>query len=101
MNETPLLGWRQHLVAVFVTFHIVCVTLTALPRPPSVDEAVFQHHEVKAELEALPFSEKQIRFLIDLTRDYFRFTEAARRLVRPYVRLIDSDQSWHMFGGTP
>lgn len=101
MNETPPLTWRQHLVAVFVTFHIVCVLLYALPRPPAVHDAILEHPEVKAELEALPLTDPQIRFLIGLARHYTRATDVARRRVTPYLDLIDSTQSWHMFGGTP
>ena len=43
--------WRAHAVALFVTFHMVCVILYALPRPPVLSADVLEHPEVKAELD--------------------------------------------------
>jgi hypothetical protein len=94
--------WRQHLVALFVTFHIVCVLIYALPRPPAVDDAILEHPEVKAELANWPsWLAGRYRDLLAVVRGYTRVTDAARRRVTTYVELIGSTQSWHMFGGTP
>jgi hypothetical protein len=99
-------------VAVYATFHIACVTLYALPRAPAVDDAILEHPEVKAELEVslgkihdlFPWrdtAEEQLRDLLGVVRTYQTATDHGRRLVTPYLNLIASTQSWHMFGGTP
>src|SRR5436309_7821379 len=47
----PPLTWRAHAAALFVTFHLACVLLYALPRPPVLSPDVLEHPEVKAELD--------------------------------------------------
>jgi hypothetical protein len=111
-SPPPTSRWRRNAVALFVTFHITCVFLYALPRPPSVRDAILEHPEVKAELEAsvgklhelLPWrdtADEQLRDLLRIVRAYQSATDRARRLVSPYLNLVASTQSWHMFGGTP
>src|SRR5947209_17703612 len=46
----PPLTWRAHAAALFVTFHLACVILYALPRPPVLDPDILEHPEVKAEM---------------------------------------------------
>jgi hypothetical protein len=106
------LSWRRHLAALFVTFHIVCVLIYVLPRPPALDDDVLDMPEVKVELDAsvgavnrqLHLRETDddlVRDLFGLVRAYVEATNYARRYVTPYLELIDCTQSWNMFGGTP
>jgi hypothetical protein len=97
--EPPPLTWRHHAVALFVTLHVVCITLYALPRPPAVDDDILKHPEVKAEMEQWP--PWLVQTGLKVVRGYVRLTEDARRRVTPYVDAVGSTQSWHMFGGTP
>src|SRR5437773_1840850 len=110
--SAPTSPWRRNAVALFVTFHITCVALYALPRPPAVHDAILEHPEVKAELEnsigklhdLIPWRdtpEEQLRDLLAIVRTYTAVTDRARRKVEPYLNLVGSTQSWHMFGGTP
>lgn len=106
-------GLRRNAVAVFVTVHIVCVLLDGgLPNPPGLDDTTLAQPEVRAELDdvmtrvhdRLPWRatpEEQLEDLLAVARAYDRFTGEARRRVAPYLNVIDSTQSWHMFGGTP
>src|SRR5438045_1198671 len=108
-----LLALRQNAVALFATFHIVCVFVYgALPNPPGLDDATLAQPEVRAELDDAmnrvpdwlvwrPTRKQMLEDLLGVARSYERFTGRARRLVTPYLDLIDSTQSWHMFGGTP
>jgi hypothetical protein len=104
--------WRRSLVALFVTFHILCVVVYALPKPPTMDETVLEDPEVKTELltsietihNVFPWretAEEQLKDMFAFVHGYLEATDRARKLVTPYLRLIDSTQSWHMFGGTP
>src|SRR5439155_10664304 len=43
--------WRAHAAALFVTFHVACVLIYTLPRPPVLDQDILQHPEVKAEMD--------------------------------------------------
>jgi hypothetical protein len=86
---------------VFVTFHIAAVVASALPRPPTADDAILEHPEVKAEFESGGLTEQQARDLLALARQYVAATDRARDVVLPYLRLTGSAQGWHMFGGTP
>ena len=108
----PTLTWRAHAVALFVTAHLACVFLYALPRPPVLNQAVLEHPEVKTELEQsfgtlhnlLPWRESPQAMQDDVlgaVRAYTRTTDAVRRVIAPYLELAGSTQSWHMFGGTP
>jgi hypothetical protein len=90
---------RRHAAALFVTFHLVCVLVYALPRPPAANEAVLNHPEVKAELQNFP--PELVEDLLTAVRAYVRVTDAARSKASPYLELAGSTQSWHMFGGTP
>jgi hypothetical protein len=101
-------SWRDWLLTAFVTFHIVCVTLYALPRPPGGWESQLEHPEVKGELEklhdAIPWrntAREQKEDLVAVTRACVHFTNRMRRLAEPYLMAVGSDQAWHMFGGTP
>jgi hypothetical protein len=104
--------WRQHLVALFVTFHIICVSLSALPNPPGLDNATLAQPEVRAELDDAATRvhnwiawrdtpREQMDDLLVVARGYKRFADAAQARAATYLDLIDSTQSWHMFGGTP
>jgi hypothetical protein len=104
--------WRRRFVALLVTLHLACVTLYALPRPPTLDPATLEEPEVKTELltsaraihSLLPWrdtAEEQLEDLLAVARAYTTATDRARDLVTPYLRFVDSTQSWHMFGGTP
>ena len=106
------LTWRAHAAALFVTFHLVCVFLYALPRPPVLDPNILEHPEVKAELDegfgalhrVIPWRDRPEQMRDDVFRAvtaYTRFTDRLRRLVSPYLDTVGSTQSWHMFGGTP
>jgi hypothetical protein len=103
---------RRHLVALFVTFHIACVVVYALPRPPAVEGAILDDPEVRTELlttaeaihSCVPWrdtAEEQLQDLLAFARGYTTATDRARAVITPYLRLADSTQSWHMFGGTP
>src|SRR5262245_16249613 len=106
------LTWRAHAAALFVTFHLVCVFLYALPRPPVLDPNILEHPEVKAELDegfgalhrVIPWRDRPEQMRDDVFRvvtAYTRFTDRLRGLVSPYLDTAGSTQSWHMFGGTP
>lgn len=108
----PPLSWRAHAVAVFVTFHLACVIVYALPRPPAMGDDILQHPEVKAELDqgfsalhrVVPWRgtpDEMRDDILRVVRGYTRFLDRIRRTVEPYLELAGSTQSWHMFGGTP
>src|SRR5438132_1307662 len=97
--EPRPLTWCQHALALFVTLHVVCITLYALPRPPTVSDDILNHPEVKAEMEQWP--PWLVQTGLKVVRAYVSLTDAARRRVTPYVNAVGSTQSWHMFGGTP
>jgi hypothetical protein len=108
----PAPTWRAHAAAVFVTFHLACVLLYALPRPPALDDAALRHREVKAELEQsfnalhklIPWRsspQKMQEDVIRLVRGYAKVTDDIREIISPYLEAAGSTQSWHMFAGTP
>jgi hypothetical protein len=108
----PAPTWRGHAAAVFVTFHLACVLLYALPRPPALDDAALKHREVKAELEQsfnalhrlIPWRsspQEMQEDVIRLVRGYAKVTDDIRGVISPYLEAAGSTQSWHMFGGTP
>src|ERR1051326_4964312 len=91
---------RQNAVALFATFHIVCVFVYALPDPPGLDNATLNQPEVRAELDDAmsrvhdwvpwrPTPQQQLEDLLAVARTYDRFTSRARRRVTPYLNLID------------
>ncbi len=95
---------RRQAVALFVTFHIVCVVIIALPAPPSTSDAILEHPEVKAELESWRelVGDEVVKQVFQFVRAYARWTDAAKKIVTPYLELAGSaPQNWHMFGGTP
>src|SRR5438477_10901818 len=100
---------RAHVAALFVTFHVTCVLIYALPRPPVLDQDILEHPEVKAEMEqgfgalhkAIPWRDTPEQMRDDVLRGvltYTRFTSRLRALVEPYLETAGSTQSWHMFG---
>ncbi len=110
--DVPPPAWRQHTVALFVTFHLVCVFLYALPSPPVLTKEILDHPEVKAELDhsfgvlhgLVPWRDTPDAMRDDVFRAvlaYERFTGRLRARVAPYLETVGSTQSWFMFGGTP
>src|SRR6266542_2101699 len=108
----PPMTWRAHAAALFVTFHLACVILYALPRPPVLDPDILEHPEVKAEMaqgfgalhRVIPWRDTPEQMRDDVLRvvlAYTRFLDRLRTLVGPYLETAGSTQSWHMFGGTP
>jgi hypothetical protein len=113
VSPTDAPGWRAHAAALFVSFHIVCVFICALPSPPvSVDEEILKDPEVKAELDASfgtlhswvgwRDTPEEIRDdVFAVVRAYTRGLDWARAWTTPYLEATGSLQGWHMFGGTP
>src|SRR6266568_1124476 len=105
MSTSPTPAWRQHLVAVFVTGHILCVLISARPGPPggTVTNEELNHPEVKAELESsigwlhrhVPWrdtEEEMMRDLLRVVQRYNRVTGAAMDRVRPYLAIAGGEQ---------
>jgi hypothetical protein len=94
---------RRQAVALFVTFHIVCVIIIALPSPPATSDDILEHPEVKAEMQAAidVFGKDFVEQVLQFVRAYTRWTNSAKSRVNPYLEIAGSTQSWHMFGGTP
>src|SRR5262249_14439539 len=108
----PPPGWRGHAAAAFVTFHLACVILYALPRPPALDDEVLENKEVAAELDhsfsalhrVLPWraTPRQVRDdVLEFVRGHVAGTARIRGVLPPSPDTGGSTQSWHMFGGTP
>jgi hypothetical protein len=108
----PKPTWRAHAVALFVTAHLVCVTLYALPRPPALNKEILEHPEVKTELEhsfrtlhnIFPWRDTPQAMqddILNVVRAYTRATDKIRAVISPYLEAAGSTQSWHMLGGTP
>jgi hypothetical protein len=108
----PPLSWRAHAIALFVTFHIVCVFLYALPSPPGLSEQILDHPEVKAELDhsfgvlhrLVPWRDSPEAMRDDVFRVVLAYDRALGRVrgrIDPYLETVGSTLSWHMFGGTP
>jgi hypothetical protein len=111
-STPPPPGWRGHAAAAFVTFHLACVILYALPRPPALDDEVLENKEVAAELDhsfsalhrVVPWraTPRQMRDdVLGFVRGYVAVTDRIRGIILPYLDTVGSTQSWHMFGGTP
>src|SRR5262245_20250220 len=88
--------WRAHAVALFVTFHMVCVFLSALPRPPVLSADVLEHPEVKAELDqafaalhrVVPWRDTPDQMRDDVFRlvaAYTRAPDRVRAVITPYL----------------
>jgi hypothetical protein len=94
---------RRQALALFVTFHIVCVLIIAAPKPPATGPEILQHPEVKAEFKLWIdlFGQEFVESVLVFARDYTHAVSSAQRRVNPYLELAGSTQSWHMFGGTP
>ncbi len=111
-SSSPPLSWRAHLLAGWITFHLVCVTIYVLPYPPLFDEAALEHPEVAAELKVtfenlhqkIPLydsPQEMQQAALGLARGYIDTVSRGREWVEPYLRWTGSTQSWTMFGGTP
>src|SRR5438067_1178384 len=92
---------RRNAVALFVTFHIICVLICALPRPPSTDANKLEDPEVKGEMQRLGFSDEQRRVLLQLVVNYTRSMNKGEHWLKWYLVPTGTQQTWNMFGGTP
>lgn len=112
-SETPLrFGWRAHLAAAFVTWHLLAVVVYILPYPPMFDEKTLRMPDVQQELEKMftvmhrvaPIwkdpQETQAQVL-KWVRVYMDVYFKVRKPFEAYLEMVGSTQTWNMFGGTP
>ncbi len=96
-------GWWPQVRAALVAFHLVAITLSALPSPEGgLNRAAWAEPTVQAEFAAWAerFGMEQGAFedaLWDFANSYNRGYKQLLTPVRPYEELVGSEQSWKMF----
>ncbi|MEW5849890.1 MAG: hypothetical protein AB2A00_13935 [Myxococcota bacterium] len=103
---------RPHLVALFVSFHLLSTVYYVLPYPPYFDDRTLALPEVKEEMgrffgtlhKVFPVratADELQKDLLDLVRFWMRIYFAGRKVFEPYMEAAGITQTWNMFGGTP
>lgn len=103
---------RPTLVALFVTFHFVCIGIYLLPFPPRMDEKTLAMPDVRDEVNRAVRLLAQLGLVSDAqaegraqvlnaVRRYEGVHRPLRQLARLYLEPTGSVQTWNMFGGTP
>lgn len=107
-----MLRLRPQLVALFVTFHFLCIGIYLLPFPPRMDAKTLAMPDVRDEIHRVvqffqqvgllsPASGEAHAQLLGWVRRYEAVHQPMRQLARLYLEPIGSVQTWNMFGGTP
>lgn len=102
--------WLDHVVAVWITFHLVVVVLHLIPTPPRTDKVALEIPEAAQEIDNVvqtlhgtgwyDGSPEELREdLIAVVKRYKRWHTDATWFTRVYLDPIRSKQTWNMFGG--
>lgn len=103
-------SWADHLIALFVTFHLAMVVVHLIPAPPATRDAVFEIPEVAQEVDRVvdgvhgtPLydgTREELRLdLIEWVRSYATRMNDVAWVTEVYLAPIGSVQDWNMFGG--
>ncbi|MDP2304407.1 MAG: hypothetical protein Q8P18_00095 [Pseudomonadota bacterium] len=103
MSETGAAGWWPQVRAGLVALHLIAITLSALPSPEGgLNRKNWADDTVQAEFKAWAerFGMEKGEFEESLWEFANAYNDGYRKLltpVRPYEKLVGSEQSWKMF----
>jgi hypothetical protein len=104
--------WKEKLLALFVTWHLVAVIVYVLPYPPYLDDESLRRPDSIEEMHILfgslyPFfpwweTEQEMQTeVIAAARAYVDGYFKVRKVFEPYLEATGSTQTWNLFAGTP
>jgi hypothetical protein len=92
---------RERLISAFIVFHLLAITVTAIPAPDLLKP---ESQPVESELSALgrslaPLADATVAPLRALQLAAWTGTKGLRAIVRPYVQATWLFEQWDMFSG--
>lgn len=92
---------RRLVVAGFVLFQVVAITVAAIPAPgdlPAIEPSGFNSQSAVTRLVS-PIADDAAVFVVTIAGELWRALGVVRALTGPYVDITAQHQRWHMFSG--